>query len=396
MAQYNRLMAFQLPEAANVGNFLKPISDGLDTYRQGMNDQFGGQRALAREKMEGERLQLARNADGRAAEDQADQRKQRQNQMFGRAALAVVHAQDDAGAASAFDAWRRMDPDFDNDLRQHGLGQMPPREIARLYAARAGLLPDPLDRQLKEAQLLKTRAEASKVGQGQTSLVPFFGYDEQGGAVVMQPRSDGTAVRTKLPDGVTVSRSPIKVDTGTGTVLIDPVTRQPINTVPKDIAGKESQEEIGKAQGKAVADLSRITDNANRALQTIEQIRNHPGRNQATGAITGQLPGIPGTSGRGFVNLVEQAKGQTFLEAFNSLRGGGQITEAEGAKATQALARLDRAQTKADFDTALKDLEDVVKSGLARAQRSAQPTPPVGAVPAAQSAPGGWSIKRLD
>lgn len=129
--------------------------------------------------------------------------------------------------------------------------------------------------------------------------------------------------------------------------------------------------EMGEAQAKATIDLPRIVDNAGLALQTIDQIMSHPGRSTGTG-VTGMVaPLIPGTDARGFANLVDQAKGKTFLEAFNSLRGGGAITEAEGAKATQALARLDRAQTKADFDAAMLDLKQVITIGVNRARQLA-------------------------
>lgn len=214
--------------------------------------------------------------------------------------------------------------------------------------------------------ILAQQAEAS----GKTSLQPIYGVDQAGNPVVMQPRADGTVVRSKMPDGVQVSKAPIKMDAGTHFVLMDPITRQPIGTVPKDIIGKESAEEIGKARGKAQMDLPRIEDNASQALQTIQQIRNHPGKQWGTGPL-GVLPRVPGTAQAGFVNLVEQAKGKVFLEAFNSLKGGGQITEAEGNKATQALARLDRAQSKEDFETALRDLEVVINDGAARARRAA-------------------------
>ncbi len=143
----------------------------------------------------------------------------------------------------------------------------------------------------------------------------------------------------------------------------------PVRDVAKDLAGAEREKAIGDAQGKATADLPRVSDNAALALKTINDIRNHPGKAYGTG-VAGVLPGIPGTQQRGFVNLVDQAKGKTFLEAFNSLRGGGQITENEGAKATQALARLDRAQTPQDFEASLKDLEEVINLGLSRAKKA--------------------------
>lgn len=170
---------------------------------------------------------------------------------------------------------------------------------------------------------------------------------------------------------LTMKRAEKYLDTGTEFTRPNPIAPgENISTIPKNVAGKAVQEAVGEAQGKAAADIPRIEANAERALQTIEAIRSHPGKKYGLGlaAPSGYLPG---TEARGFKNLVDQAAGQTFLEAFNSLRGGGQITEAEGAKATQALARLDRYQSEADFDAALKDLEDVVRAGIAVAKQKA-------------------------
>jgi hypothetical protein len=147
------------------------------------------------------------------------------------------------------------------------------------------------------------------------------------------------------------------------------------------IAGEAAAKTRGEAQGAAQIDIPRIEANAERALKTIQQIRAHPGKQYGVG-ITAASGYLPQTSMRGFKNLVDQAKGQTFLEAFNSLRGGGQITEAEGQKATQALARLDTAQSQEDFDAALKDLESVVVTGLNVARRKAAG----GSAPAASDA----------
>ena len=68
MAVRNALMPFRLPEAADVGNLTSPLMAGLQTYRQGMADNFDGDRALAREDMAKQQLQLSKNADSRSAE----------------------------------------------------------------------------------------------------------------------------------------------------------------------------------------------------------------------------------------------------------------------------------------------------------------------------------------
>jgi hypothetical protein len=104
------------------------------------------------------------------------------------------------------------------------------------------------------------------------------------------------------------------------------------------------------------------------ALRSVEEVRTHPGRESlgATGALA-DVPvigrGLPGSPARGFVSRVEQLQGQAFLEAFESLKGGGAISEKEGQKAEQAKARLQRAVKREEFDAALDDLADVIKTG---------------------------------
>ena len=51
-------------------------------------------------------------------------------------------------------------------------------------------------------------------------------------------------------------------------------------------------------------------------------------------------PIVPGTERAGARSYLDQIGGQAFLQAFESLKGGGQITEIEGTKATTALTRL--------------------------------------------------------
>ena len=54
--------------------------------------------------------------------------------------------------------------------------------------------------------------------------------------------------------------------------------------------------------------------------------------------------------------FMEKIKGGIFMEAFSTLKGGGQITEKEGEKATQAAARLNEAQSPPAFRDALAEV----------------------------------------
>ena len=226
--------------------------------------------------------------------------------------------------------------------------------------------------------------EWSGPGAGGASLNPVYGVGANGEPAMVQTTKTGQAIQTKLPDGFKISKDPIRVDLGTHIQLIDPQTRQPIGApIQKDLAGAEREKVLGEETAKGQVALPQIMSTAGQTLKAIEDVRNHPGRGWGTGAL-GTIPGIPGTSQRGFVTALDQLKGKTFLEAFNSLRGGGAITEAEGAKATNAMARLDRAQNDKDFEAGLNDLRDVVKAGMLRAQaksRGAGSSSPTSAQP---------------
>lgn len=419
MAQFVQLPAYQVPRNALMD--LSPISEAIDSNRAN---------ALAQQKMgiEQERLGMERERLGMAKAESAEQANMRKVQRWG-AQAAVIDAMPDGPEKQAFT--QRMwatNPDLAAHMDKSGVDRNHP-QVWKFLQAEAGKY-DPMGEKLKQAELAKTQAQASlaqaQAGNlGTTDDIREFkfaqsngfkgGFDEwmrtkregslryglnpipfqkpDGTIGYMVPNTSGDSKELPIPSSGAAMPKVNNVQTPTEVVGRDQFGRE-VYRERKDIIGKERDEEIGKAQGKATADLPRIVDNAELALKTIEDIRNHPGKSYGIGAA-GVLPGIPGTQQRGFVNLVNQAKGQTFLEAYNTLRGGGQITEAEGTKAEQAIARLDRAQTQQDFDKALGDLEDVIYRGVARARRATGQ----GAArfsPNAAPAGDGFSARKLD
>jgi hypothetical protein len=97
--------------------------------------------------------------------------------------------------------------------------------------------------------------------------------------------------------------------------------------------------------------------------------RPHPG---FEGVVGMGIPGVrlfPGTAAASFDALFEQAEGGAFLQAYESLRGTGQITEIEGTKATSALTRMKRSQSEAEFVKAAREFADVLRAGVARADK---------------------------
>lgn len=127
----------------------------------------------------------------------------------------------------------------------------------------------------------------------------------------------------------------------------------------------------GQIQGQAAA-LDKQTDmkgaakaSAEGALQLIDKLRRHPGFEGAVGMSL--TPGfMPATDRKGAEAIVEQLKGQAFLNAIQQLRGLGALSDAEGAKLQQAAARLDTNQSEKDFKVALSDYEGIIKDAVKR------------------------------
>lgn len=161
-------------------------------------------------------------------------------------------------------------------------------------------------------------------------------------------------------------------------------------------------QEGAKARSEAQTSLPKVESAANLMLDTISKLKAHKGLPTILGLQGKFNPNayIPGTPAQGAKALADQIQGQTFLHAYNQLRGGGQITEAEGQKAEAAMARLNRAQSYEDYVSALNDLETVINNAVTSAKQSAgqQPQQPAGG-PAASGGPkpgtvdGGYRFK---
>jgi hypothetical protein len=80
---------------------------------------------------------------------------------------------------------------------------------------------------------------------------------------------------------------------------------------------------------------------------------------------------IVGTDAADFNVLLKQVQGKQFLQAYETLKGGGQITEVEGAKAEAAIARMNDAQSEPAFLESLKEFKEIIRGGVERAQRGA-------------------------
>lgn len=273
-------------------------------------------------------------------------------------------------------------------LLKHGLDQETasvvagnPQILTAIMQDKLGLAPKTED--IKEFEYAKKQGfdggfvqwmQRKRAMQGEYGLNPVYGVDKEGKAVILQLGKTGETIQPKLPEGVTISKEPIKLDVGTHFIMQDPITRQTIATIPKNIEGKEAAEERGKALGKAQVELPNTLAKADQSIKLIDDILSDKNLPIATGAMS-VFTKIPGTPTYDVGQKMEQLKGKAFLEAFESLKGGGQITEVEGKKATDAIARLSSSQTTSGYTAALKELREVIATGMESARAKAgQPT----------------------
>jgi len=128
---------------------------------------------------------------------------------------------------------------------------------------------------------------------------------------------------------------------------------------------KARSRERNKEQGKAEMLVSGVQDQATRVKTMINEMINGPDWENFVGVIDGNLP-LTSAQGKDFQARLDQLGGVAFLQAFQELKGGGQITEIEGVKATQAIMRMRRATSEADFLAAARDLQETADRAVRR------------------------------
>lgn len=195
-------------------------------------------------------------------------------------------------------------------------------------------------------------------------------------------------------------RAPVQIDQGDRKTLFDPGTRgtRTFEVAPKpesmpdfkaaqtkaEAEAKAAVDQTTKAAesaSKAASELPVIEDKANYALNLLDtmvgsedgKIKPHRGFDNYIGTWTGEYQAkIPGSQAADFKTYHDQVKGTAFLEAFESLKGGGQITQIEGEKATAAITRMERAQSREEYTKAARELQGIIRQGLKRARDKAK------------------------
>jgi hypothetical protein len=186
----------------------------------------------------------------------------------------------------------------------------------------------------------------------------------------------------KKPSWFANKRNPTTINQNDQTSVLDPSNPTvpsavfPTNLKPADklgyIGNRERVEKQNQMMSERITEaqlgLPQAEDNYKYMADLLDTVYNHEGLEQVIGMPNIFTLGgrIPSTAGADFRPYLEQLKGKQFLEAFQSLKGGGQITEIEGNKAQAAIARMDSSQSEPAFRKALMEFKEVIFRAIVR------------------------------
>jgi hypothetical protein len=144
---------------------------------------------------------------------------------------------------------------------------------------------------------------------------------------------------------------------------------------------KAAGDYFGKNKAAAAQALPAALENATQAIRLIDEMigtaevkdkngkvikaagKEHPGFSNYVG-VGFPTRFVEGSDAASFEIRQKQIEGKAFLEAFNTLRGGGAITEKEGEKGTLAIMRMNKATSEAEYKAAARELQEVLRTGV--------------------------------
>lgn len=277
-------------------------------------------------------------------------------------AEAAENSGDAAGAAAARSMVEiaKMDPDAALATLGVTLAQLDPNVAGEVFGSAA---------KVRQSEILPDGSTISVSTDGAVTV-----KDPAGNVVTGQDAAD--VVARARAAGVTEQGERARAR-ATGTDLAD------VTTGGAAEAEKAAGTVVGKDRGESMVSARTDIGKARRGIDLINSIINDENLPNILGRFQGNLPAAAfGDQGRDLLARVEQLQGQVFMAAYQDLRGGGQITEVEGAKAEAALANLNRLQSPEQYRENLRVLRGVMEAAMDRAQKVLdEPAPtPTGAV----------------
>lgn len=163
---------------------------------------------------------------------------------------------------------------------------------------------------------------------------------------------------------------PIRVESVNGINFAIGPTGQPMQLPTEmerqaqELAVKKAQAELTQAEKEArdkqferVSKLEMGLNQFDEGVRIIDQLLSDPRLQKGVGA-NAFFAALPATEARAIAGMINQIKGQNFLNAYESLRGASGISNIEGQKAEQAMGRIDQYMEEKDLRQALQELRN--------------------------------------
>lgn len=139
---------------------------------------------------------------------------------------------------------------------------------------------------------------------------------------------------------------------------------------------KRAAQNLADMNFEQLQEYTKTLGKAERTTKLIDQIKSNQYLDGVLGRVEGKIPvsswlslGVFDQDEADLIQLIDNLENSVFLEAFQELKGGGQITELEGEKAQRAIVNLNRDRSKKAFLDALDTLQSVIDAGVSRAKR---------------------------
>ena len=129
-------------------------------------------------------------------------------------------------------------------------------------------------------------------------------------------------------------------------------------SLPENVIKKEESKVKGKELGELKIQYPKIQSEMKQKVSVIDDILTDPNLDDYLGG-NALLPAIPGSAKSDFRAKLDMLQSQSFLDQFDKLRGGGQISNAEGARALSAGTIISDRLSKQQLVAELKRLREV-------------------------------------
>lgn len=179
-------------------------------------------------------------------------------------------------------------------------------------------------------------------------------------------------------DGIKPAENLRTVDTGFGTRVIGGKSGdQKIDDISKNVGAVAGVKTQATEEAKRTAEFNATAqaeiDSANMLVGLIDTALTHPGLDRAVGRFDNLLPNTLQTQDAvDFRVRLEQLQGNAFMQAYQSLKGAGPITDIEGQKATNAQARLNAAQSEEAMRAAMAEMRQLILERKAKIEAKMQ------------------------